>query len=70
MKFTSSNFFITLFILILFSSCKKDDSVNLPNVIFVSSWYGRWTPSDGCRTLTEVDKFGDELSQRKANGGP
>ena len=35
MKFTSSNFFITLFIFILFSSCKKDDTVNSPNVIFV-----------------------------------
>jgi len=35
MKFTISNFFITLFILILFSSCKKDDTVNSPNVIFV-----------------------------------
>ena len=35
MKFTSSNFFITLFIIILFSSCKKDDTVNSPNVIFV-----------------------------------
>jgi arylsulfatase len=35
MKFTSPNFFIILFILILFSSCKKDDTVNTPNVIFV-----------------------------------
>ena len=35
MKFKSPNFFIILFILILFSSCKKDDTVNSPNVIFV-----------------------------------
>ena len=35
MKFTSPNFFIILFILILFSSCKKDYTVNTPNVIFV-----------------------------------